>query len=78
MVFGPSTDGGYLLVGAKRISAVLPQISKNVRWFTQNALSDTIKTLSNVRIAFKETLRDIDTENYLKKYTHKSSFPMGL
>ena len=78
MVFGPATDGGYLLVGAKRISAVSPQIFKNVRWFTQNALSDTVKTLPNVRIAFIETLRDIDTENYLKKYTYKPSPPLGL
>ena len=76
-VFGPATDGGYWLVGAERISAVPPQIFKNVRWSTQNALSDTIKTLPDAQTAFIETLGDIDTESDLKKYAHKSSFTLG-
>ena len=44
-VFGPATEGGYWLIGAKRTAEVPLLIFENVRWSTQNALSDTINTL---------------------------------
>lgn len=40
-----------------------------MRWSTQNALSDTIKILSDSWIASMEKLSDIDTESDLKKQT---------
>ena len=68
-VFGLATDGGYWLIGAKRTAEVPPLIFENARWSTQNALSDTIKILSDSWIASMEKLSDIDTESDLKKQT---------
>ena len=43
-VFGPSTDGGYWLVGVSR-RAVLLNLFKGVRWSTSDTLSDTLANL---------------------------------
>ena len=63
--FGPATDGGYWLVGARgrgrMLSAFRPRLFENVRWSTGHALSDT---LANVRvgeaIGIADTLQDVD------------------
>ncbi|KEJ90578.1 TIGR04282 family arsenosugar biosynthesis glycosyltransferase [Sulfitobacter donghicola] len=60
-VFGPAVDGGYWLVGLKRSKAVPPSIFDGVRWSTEHALSDTMATLPDHRIATVATLRDVDT-----------------
>lgn len=60
-VFGPAPDGGYWLIGLKRICPAPPDLFNNVRWSSEHALSDTIATLPDARIAFVETLRDVDT-----------------
>lgn len=61
-VFGPADDGGYWLVGLKRLAAAPPGFMRGVRWSTQHALSDTKATLpSQWRVAELETLRDVDT-----------------
>ena len=60
LVFGPSVDGGFWLVGAAQ-GARVGLIFDDVRWSTDYALSDT---LSNVRpgtnVAMLEELADID------------------
>lgn len=60
-VFGPTTDGGYWLVGLKRTRAVPPDIFAGVRWSTDQALSDSLTSLADHRIARITTLRDVDT-----------------
>lgn len=62
-VFGPAPDGGYWLVGLKRSTAPIAKSAfKDVRWSTEHALSDTIRSLGpGKRIAKISTLRDIDT-----------------
>ncbi len=61
-VFGPAPDGGYWLVGLKRgVNAVPAKLFENIRWSTEYALSDTIATLGNIRIATIDTLQDVDT-----------------
>lgn len=67
MVLGPAVDGGYWLVGLKRSGRTCPAgLFKNVRWSTQHALADTVATLPDARIAFIDTLRDVDTAHDLK------------
>ena len=56
---GPSTDGGYWLIGFKRIKPVGP-VFKNVRWSTCHARQDTLNNLSGKTIAFLPTLQDVD------------------
>ncbi|MDH5772330.1 MAG: DUF2064 domain-containing protein [Rhodospirillaceae bacterium] len=63
MVFGPSGDGGYWLVGQRRRPVLLNPFN-NVRWSSKNALDDTLAGAltgpRNLRINFLNTLNDID------------------
>ncbi|MBS29307.1 MAG: hypothetical protein CL566_10375 [Alphaproteobacteria bacterium] len=61
MVFGPATDGGYWLVGARRRPRVPHGLFGNVRWSTEHALADTLACLpGDFRTAMLETLDDVD------------------
>lgn len=60
-VFGPAPDGGFWLVGMKRVGAIPNQLFQNVRWSTDHALADTIATLPGKRVAQISMLRDVDT-----------------
>jgi len=59
-VFGPAHDGGYWLIGlAGRKRA--PGLFAGVRWSSEHALADTLKTLpADFSVAMLETLQDID------------------
>ena len=65
-VFGPALDGGYWLIGLRRVRAIPPRLFAGVRWSTSHALADTIATLPQHRIAHVATLRDVDTAADLK------------
>ncbi len=59
-VFGPSPDGGYYLVGLKRVPNI-PNAFAHVRWSGPHALSDTLSNLGHLTVAMLEPLSDIDT-----------------
>lgn len=42
LVFGPSTDGGYYLIGAR---SVVPEIFRGIEWGSNRVLEDTLKIL---------------------------------
>ena len=58
MVYGPSSDGGYWLIGLKRRGRLA---LNDVRWSTEFALEDTNRNLEGQGIAFLTTLDDVDT-----------------
>ena len=60
MVFGPSSDGGYWLIGARR--RPLPRgLFKGVRWSSPHALADNLANLPpHCSAALVGTLDDID------------------
>lgn len=60
-VLGPAPDGGYWLIGLKRVSAVPASLFADVRWSTEHALSDTIASLGTTRVALVDRLADVDT-----------------
>ncbi len=66
-VFGPATDGGYWLVGMKRVKPVPMGLFKNVRWSTKHALADTLLTLEGQSVGCADTLQDVDTLKDLQK-----------
>lgn len=66
-VFGPAHDGGYWLVGMKRLKRPGAHILQNVRWSTQHALQDSAVSLGEAKISFVETLHDVDTVEDLGK-----------
>jgi len=59
-VFGPAEDGGYWLVGMKRIHPVRCNVFDGVRWSTEYALTDSIACLGGMGIAEINRLRDVD------------------
>lgn len=60
LVFGPSDDGGYWLVGAAQ-GARIGNLFADVRWSTEHTLTDTLANVrSGVRVAMLEPLADID------------------
>ena len=66
IVFGPSKDGGYYLVGMKKPEKSVFNIDN---YGHGNVLSNTVKSLENLglKIGFIEELNDIDTPSDLRK-----------
>jgi hypothetical protein len=64
-VIGPSTDGGYYLIGMNRL---IPEVFTNKKWSTETVSADSIDDFRNLHISFGElqALTDIDTEEDLK------------
>lgn len=60
-VFGPAPDGGFWLVGMKRIAPPPVSLFRAVRWSTCDALQDSIDSLPGLRVALADTLSDVDT-----------------
>jgi rSAM/selenodomain-associated transferase 1 len=65
-VFGPAEDGGYYLVGMKRI---IPEIFINKRWSDPSLLVATTDELKRIGYSFELLfpLNDVDTVEDLKK-----------
>jgi rSAM/selenodomain-associated transferase 1 len=61
LVFGPATDGGYWLIGARRRPPPRALFAK-VRWSSPHALADTMANVdARFSVALLETLADVDT-----------------
>lgn len=61
-VIGPARDGGYWLIGWHASRRPPKSLFEGVRWSTSDALADTLETLGGCRIAFADTLSDVDNE----------------
>ncbi len=61
-VIGPAPDGGYWLIGLRRGGRPVPaHIFKAVRWSSEHAMADTIRSLgADLSVAKIATLRDVD------------------
>ena len=59
-VLGPAKDGGYYLLGLRKM---IPQLFSDVAWSTDEVFSATVKTLENLNLSYSTTpiLSDIDT-----------------
>ncbi|MFZ7091774.1 TIGR04282 family arsenosugar biosynthesis glycosyltransferase [Primorskyibacter sp. 2E233] len=60
-VFGPALDGGYWLVGVRNSAAVPSGLFAGVRWSTQHALTDSVRSLGGSSVAYVDELQDVDT-----------------
>ncbi len=61
LVFGPARDGGFWLVGARRVRPLPHSLFNGVRWSTPTVLSDTLAGLpGHITIAVADTLDDVD------------------
>ena len=66
VVFGPSNDGGYYLVG---MTALIPALFDNKIWSTNTVYQEALEEISLLKLKSKEvaTINDIDTLEDLKK-----------
>ena len=55
---GPSLDGGYYLLGMKKLQ---PEVFKNKKWGTDSVLEHTLQDLKKQKIKLLKSLNDIDT-----------------
>ncbi|MDA7427820.1 glycosyltransferase [Primorskyibacter aestuariivivens] len=60
-VFGPAQDGGYWLIGLRHPGRAPAGFLDNVRWSSEHALSDSMASLPDARIALANRLADVDS-----------------
>lgn len=72
VVFGPSGDGGYWLVGTRR-RRLARRMFKGVRWSTEYTLSDTLAHLDGrTRVAYVDQLDDVDDRDAFECWRQRS------
>lgn len=71
VVIGPSTDGGYYLIGLRK---PFDFIFNGIRWSTNTVYSDTVSILrcNKIRYGLLKSLNDIDTLYDLEQNEHLS------
>ena len=65
VVLGPALDGGYYLLGMKKLHE---QIFKNKKWGTETVRKDTLKDLQDKKVFLLETLNDVDVYEDIKDH----------
>lgn len=70
LVIGPSPDGGYWLIGARRAPPAF--LFKDVRWSTANALKDTLRNATGMTVALADTLADIDDGPSFREFSARA------
>ena len=73
-VFGPCEDGGYWLIGLKRLSNTPSHFLKNIEWSTSQALQQSVATLPKQwKVGYISILDDIDTGADLAAWQDKKT-----
>lgn len=68
LIFGPASDGGFWLVGARRLKALPRALFLGVRWSTPQALADTLAGIpSGISTGLADTLDDVDDAQDLQR-----------
>ncbi|MGQ3298277.1 TIGR04282 family arsenosugar biosynthesis glycosyltransferase [Reyranella sp.] len=68
LVFGPARDGGFWLVGARRVRPLPRSLFARVRWSIPTALADTLAGLpDHITVALADTLEDVDDAEALRR-----------
>ncbi len=70
-VFGPAEDGGFWLIGA--LGPLAPSVFDNIRWSTENTLSDIKKRLPCASTSLR-TLQDVDDLKALQEVQMSGQF----
>jgi hypothetical protein len=71
VVYGPSEDGGYYLVG---LEALHPQLFTDIEWSTPNVLPGSLAKADadHLRVALLPTWYDVDTAAGLQRLLHET------
>ena len=72
VVIGPSNDGGYYLLGMKKLHRAL---FSGIEWSSESVLSLTVEKLNILNLSYSmlPELIDVDTEDDLKVWLDKDS-----
>ena len=74
VVFGPASDGGFWLVGARRCPR-LPPLFGPVRWSGPHALADVLRNLpARTSVGFAAHLEDVDDGSALRHLAPRRGF----
>lgn len=69
LIFGPASDGGFWLVGSRRIRPMPHGMFANVRWSSARTLIDTRANLpAAISVGEADTLDDVDTADDLRRF----------
>lgn len=71
LVFGPAEDGGYYLMGMKKLHA---EAFRNKAWSTDKVLKETLADLNGKSVTLLHTQNDIDTLEDLIKHSELHQF----
>ncbi len=71
LVIGPAEDGGYYLLGMKRL---FPQIFQNKIWGTSSVFKETIQDLKEQDVAYLDYRNDIDVYSDIKNIKEFQQF----
>ena len=66
VVFGPAADGGFWLVGLKRMPALVRPFA-DIRWSTADTLAESLANCAGHRVALASTLSDVDDAADLRR-----------
>jgi len=71
LVFGPASDGGFWLVGARRTKPLPRSLFAGVRWSTAHALVDTLAGIpERFSTGLADTLDDVDDAHDLQRFAN--------
>lgn len=59
VVLGPTEDGGYYLVGARRL---VPEMFRGIRWGTSQVFAQTLRALKAAQTRYRLLRRDFDLD----------------
>jgi hypothetical protein len=65
VVLGPAEDGGYYLIGLKKI---IPQIFSNIPWGTSDVLQRTLLAMQDRKVMMLPSAFDIDEPKDLERF----------
>ena len=69
LVFGPASDGGFWLIGARRSRPLPHSLFAKVRWSTAHALAGTLATIpAGYATGIADTLDDVDDVADLRRF----------
>ena len=71
VVIGPATDGGYYLIGLKKIPL---KIFENKNWGTSTVREDTLKNLEKVDVHLLSMLNDVDVIEDIENHSAFTKF----
>jgi len=76
VVLGPSEDGGYYLIGLRRLQ---PELFEKMRWSTAQVLSETVRRAQakGLKVVCLPTWYDVDTPEDLKRLRESLHSDLG-